>query len=176
MQSWEIYFDNVANGRPIATIGASTPDLQSSFWVSGVDSFTHLLLPTMALILASIAGYSRYSRASLLDVMNQDYIRTARAKGLTERTVIMRHAFRNALIPVTTVIALDFGALIGGAVVTERVFAWSGMGQLFTNAIDHVDLNPIMGVFLVTATSAVLFNFLADLIYSALDPRIRVSA
>jgi peptide/nickel transport system permease protein len=176
MQSWNIYFDQVALGRPIATIGSSTPDLQADFWVTGVDTFTHLALPTMALVLASIAGYSRYSRASLLDVMNQDYIRTARAKGLSERTVIMRHAFRNALIPVTTVIALDFGALIGGAVVTERVFGWSGMGALFVNALNSVDLNPIMGVFLVTAISAVVFNFLADLIYSALDPRIRVSA
>jgi peptide/nickel transport system permease protein len=176
LQSWAIYFSEVANGRPIATIGSSTPDLVASFWVTGVDSFTHVALPTVALVLASIAGYSRYSRASLLDVMNQDYIRTARAKGLSERTVIMRHAFRNALIPVTTVIALDFGALIGGAIVTERVFGWSGMGALFNNALNDTDLNPIMGFFLVTAVAAVVFNALADLIYSALDPRIRVSA
>ena len=162
--------------RPLATIGSETPDLDASFWVHGVDSFTHILLPTIALLLASLAGYSRYSRASLLDVMNQDYIRTARAKGLTERTVVMRHAFRNALIPITTVIALDFGALISGAIVTERVFAWSGMGALFNQALDKVDLNPIMGFFLVTAIAAIFFNFLADIIYSALDPRIRVTA
>lgn len=176
LQSWNVYFNQVALGRPIATIGSSTPDLTADFWVTGLDSFSHVALPTMALVLASIAGYSRYSRASLLDVMNQDYIRTARAKGLSERTVIMRHAFRNALIPVTTVIALDFGALIGGAIVTERVFGWSGMGALFNNALNNTDLNPIMGVFLVTAISAVVFNLVADLIYSGLDPRIRVSA
>jgi peptide/nickel transport system permease protein len=176
MQSWSIYSSEVANGRPIATIGASTPDLVGSFWVTGIDTFTHLLLPTVALILASLAGYSRYARASLLEVMNQDYIRTARAKGLSERTVVMRHAFRNALIPITTVIALDFGALISGAIVTERVFAWSGMGALFNIALNRVDLNPIMGFFLVTAIAAIAFNFLADILYSALDPRIRVTA
>nr|WP_194241476.1 ABC transporter permease [Galbitalea soli] len=176
LKSWDVYFNQVAQGRPVATIGSGTPDLTADYWITGLDSFTHLLLPTMALILASIAGYSRYSRASLLDVMNQDYIRTARAKGLTERTVIMRHAFRNALIPVTTVIALDFGALIGGAVVTESVFGWTGMGALFQGAINIVDVNTIMGVFLITAVAAVVFNALADLIYTGLDPRIRVSA
>jgi peptide/nickel transport system permease protein len=176
LKSWQIYFGQVANGRPISTIGSSTPGLQASFWVTGIDTFGHLVLPTLALILASLAGYSRYARASLLDVLNQDYIRTARAKGLTERTVVMRHAFRNALIPITTVLALDFGALIGGAVQTEIVFGWSGMGALFVNALHKVDLNPIMGFFLVTAIAAIFFNFLADVIYSALDPRIRVTA
>ena len=176
LQSWNIYVTQVVNGRPIATIGSSTPDLVGSFWVNGIDTFTHLLLPTLALILASLAGYSRYARASLLEVMNQDYIRTARAKGLTERTVVMRHAFRNALIPITTVVALDFGALISGAIVTERVFAWTGMGALFNAALYRVDVNPIMGFFLVTAVAAISFNFLADVAYSALDPRIRVTA
>jgi peptide/nickel transport system permease protein len=176
MQSWGIYTNQVASGRPISTVGAGTPDLQGSFWITGIDGFTHLLLPTTALVLISIASYSRYARSSLLDVLNQDYIRTARAKGLTERTVVMRHAFRNALIPITTVIALDLGALISGAVLTETVFAWSGMGALFVQALSHVDLNPIMGFFLVTSITVIVFNFLADVVYSALDPRIRVTA
>lgn len=177
LHSWNLYVTGVATGRPIATIGSQTPDLEGvSFWIQGLDIFSHLILPTSALILASIASYSRYTRASLLDVLNQDYIRTARAKGLTERTVVMRHAFRNALIPITTILALDFGALIGGAVLTETVFGWTGMGALFRQAINDVDLNPIMGVFLVTATAAVLFNLAADLLYAALDPRIRVTA
>jgi peptide/nickel transport system permease protein len=176
MQSWNIYANSdEVSGRPIATIGSQTPDLVGSYWVEGLDSFTHLLLPTAALILASLAGYTRYTRASLLDVMNQDYIRTARAKGLSERTVVMRHAFRNALIPITTIVALDFGALIGGAVITERVFGWVGMGQMFQQALPMVDVNPIMGVFLVTGIAAVVFNLIADLIYTSLDPRIRVS-
>lgn len=176
MQSWGIYSTQVTNGRPISTVGASTPDLQGSFWVTGIDSFTHLLLPTTALILISVASYSRYARSSLLDVLNQDYIRTARAKGLTERTVVMRHAFRNALIPITTIIALDLGGLISGAVLTETVFAWSGMGALFVQALLRVDLNPLMGFFLVTSITVIVFNFLADVVYSALDPRIRVTA
>jgi peptide/nickel transport system permease protein len=177
LHSWNLYVNDVATGRPIATIGSQTPDLTGvSFWIQGLDVFSHLVLPTFALILASIASYSRYTRASLLDVLNQDYIRTARAKGLTERTVIMRHAFRNALIPITTILALDFGALIGGAVLTEYVFGWTGMGALFRQALVDVDLNPIMGVFLVTSTTAVLFNLIADLVYAGLDPRIRVTA
>lgn len=176
MGSWAIYSDQVANGRPISTVGASTPDLEGSFWITGIDSFTHLLLPTTALVLISVASYSRYARSSLLDVLNQDYIRTARAKGLTERTVVMRHAFRNALIPITTIIALDLGGLISGAVLTETVFGWSGMGALFVQALNRVDLNPLMGFFLVTAITVIVFNFLADVVYSALDPRIRVTA
>jgi peptide/nickel transport system permease protein len=177
LHSWNLYVNDVATGRPIATIGSQTPDLTGvSYWIQGIDTFTHLVLPTAALILASIASYSRYTRASLLDVLNQDYIRTARAKGLTERTVIMRHAFRNALIPITTILALDFGALVGGAVLTETVFGWTGMGALFQQALLGVDLNPIMGVFLVTSVAAVLFNLLADLLYAGLDPRIRVAA
>jgi peptide/nickel transport system permease protein len=176
MKSWNIYSTQVTSGRPISTVGASTPDLQGSFWVTGLDGFTHLLLPTIALILISVASYSRYARSSLLDVLNQDYIRTARAKGLTERTVVMRHAFRNALIPITTVIALDLGGLISGAVLTETVFAWSGMGALFVQALNRIDLNPLMGFFLVTSITVIVFNFLADIVYSALDPRIRVTA
>ena len=162
-------------GRPIATFGAFTPNLEGSLWVHGVDTFTHLLLPTLALILVSFATYTRYSRASLLEVMNQDYIRTARAKGLTERTVVVRHAFRNALIPIATIVAFDIGSLIGGAVITERVFGWSGMGQLFQNGLDHTDPNPVMAFFLVTGGLAILFNLVADLAYAGLDPRIRVS-
>jgi peptide/nickel transport system permease protein len=178
MQDFQIYSQEIVNGRPIATVGSATPNLSSytsSFWIQGLDSFTHLLLPTLSLMLISLAGYSRYSRANLLDVLNQDYIRTARAKGLNERTVVMRHAFRNSLIPLTTVVAFDIGSLVGGAIVTETVFAWSGMGQLFDQALLTTDVNPLMGYFVVTGVIIVLFNIFADLIYSVLDPRIRVT-
>jgi peptide/nickel transport system permease protein len=141
----------------------------------GVDAFSHLLLPTAALMLVSVAGYVRYSRASLLEVLNQDYIRTARAKGLTERTVIMRHAFRNSLIPLTTIMAFDFAGLLGGAIITEQVFAWRGMGTLFNTGLAKFDLNLVMAVVLITSISALVFNLIADLVYSALDPRIRVT-
>lgn len=175
MSYWQAYANSSrVRGRPIATVGASTPGLGGNFWVQGIDLFTHLLLPTIAIILISFASYTRYSRASLLEVMNQDYIRTARAKGLTQRTVIVRHAFRNALIPITTVIAFDVGALIGGAVITETVFGWVGMGRLFVNGLAASDPNPVMAFFVVTGTLAVLFNLIADLVYAGLDPRIKV--
>ena len=177
MQAWPAYFNNGRiNGRPIATIGSETPNLQGDFWVHGLDTFTHLLLPTVALLLISLASYSRYARSSMLEIMNMDYIRTARAKGLNERTVVMRHAFRNALIPIATIVAFDIGALIGGAVITEQVFAFAGMGQLFVQALDRTDPNPVMGVFLITGVLALAFNLVADLVYSALDPRVRVKA
>jgi peptide/nickel transport system permease protein len=107
--------------------------------------------------------------------MNQDYIRTARAKGLTERTVVVRHAFRNALIPIATIVAFDVGGIVGGAVITETVFGWTGMGQLFINGLNQVDPNPVMAFFVVVGGLAILFNLIADLAYAALDPRIRVS-
>jgi peptide/nickel transport system permease protein len=175
MQSWAQYMYDIAFGRPIRTVGEGTTDLQADYWIMGIDGFVHLLLPTMALMLISLAGYVRYSRASLLEVLNQDYIRTARAKGLNERTVIMRHAFRNSLIPLTTIMAFDFAGVLGGAIITEQVFAWRGMGTIFNQALQRVDLNGVMGVVLVTSITALVFNLIADLIYSALDPRIRVT-
>jgi peptide/nickel transport system permease protein len=176
MMVWDDYASSGRiRGRPIATIGSSTPNLEGSLWVQGVDIYTHLLLPTIALILISFATYTRYSRASLLEVMNQDYIRTARAKGLAERTVVVRHAFRNALIPIATIVAFDIGGIVGGAVITERVFGWTGMGALFQNGLDGTDPNPVMAFFLVVGGLAILFNLIADLVYAALDPRIRVN-
>ena len=176
MQTFVPYFNTDAvNGRPIPTISQSNSLLPpGNFWFGLLDTLFHLFLPTIALTLISFAGYVRYSRGTLLEVLNQDYIRTARAKGLTERTVVMRHAFRNTLIPLTTIIVVDFAAIIGGAIITERVFAWQGMGTLFNKAITDLDLNLLMGVFFVTSTLAVLANLAADLLYSALDPRIRV--
>jgi peptide/nickel transport system permease protein len=175
MSYWQAYSNSSrVRGRPIATVGASTPGLGGNFWVQGIDLYTHLLLPTIAIILISFASYTRYSRASLLEVMNQDYIRTARAKGLTQRTVIVRHAFRNALIPITTIIAFDVGAIVGGAVITETVFGWTGMGRLFIDGLNAHDPNPVMAFFVVTGTLAVVFNLIADLVYAGLDPRIKV--
>ncbi len=177
MQAWPQYTGHPRiNGRPIATVGATTPGFTGDVWVTGLDSFTHLLLPTISLLLISFAGYTRYARAGMLETMNQDYIRTARAKGLSERVVVMRHALRNMLIPIVTLVATDVGALLGGAVITEKVFAISGMGSLFINSVGRVDVNPVMGYFLVIATTAIVFNFLADLAYAALDPRVRVVA
>lgn len=175
MRAWNDYINNPrVRGRPIATIGSETPSLQGDFWIHGIDSFTHLLLPTVSLMLISFAAYTRYARGGMLEVLNQDYIRTARAKGLPERTVIVRHAFRNTLIPLTTIVAFDVGGLIGGAIITERIFAFSGMGALFNQGLSAGDPNPVMAYFVVIAIFAITFNFLADLAYSALDPRVRV--
>ncbi|GAB2456839.1 ABC transporter permease [Xylanimonas ulmi] len=177
MQVWYLY--NRApqiNHRPISTIGAQTPGLRGDFWITTLDQWTHLILPTVTLILISFAGYTRYTRASMLEVMNQDYIRTARAKGLSERVVTVRHAFRNALIPLATIVPLDVAAMFGGAIITERIFAWSGMGAMFMSALQRADVNPIMGHFLVIGSLLVLASILVDFIYAALDPRIRVNA
>lgn len=178
MQTWKPYLQmDGVNGRPIPTVGQINPLLSNpDFWTSFLDRTVHLFLPTIALTLISFAGYIRYSRGTLLEVLNQDYIRTARAKGLSERTVIMRHAFRNTMIPLTTIIVVDLAGIIGGAIITERVFGWSGMGTLFNAAIQGLDLNLLMGVFFCTASLSVLANLVADLLYSALDPRIRVGS
>ncbi len=162
-------------GRPVKTSGSETPNLNADFWTTNLDYLMFLILPTLAIMLISFASYTRFTRASMLDVMSQDYVRTARAKGMNNRTVIVRHAFRNALIPLTTLVAFDFAGILGGAVITETVFGWSGMGKLFTTGVTNVDPNPVMAFFLVTATATVLFNMLADIAYAYLDPRIRLS-
>lgn len=169
---WPIYVGNVP--RPIGTIGSETPNFTGSFWELFIDKGTQLLLPTILLTLVSVAGYSRYTRAAMLEVGRQDFIRTARAKGLHERQVILKHALRNSLIPITTIMAFDFAGLLGGAIITERVFGWKGMGYLFGNGLNTVDPMPVMAFFIVTGTAAIFFNLLADILYAVLDPRIRV--
>src|SRR4029077_15123421 len=143
----------------------------SSTW--SLDRLQHIGLPVITLTVVSFALYSRYMRASMLDVINSDYVRTARAKGLSERKVVMRHVFRNALIPIVTVAALNFGALLGGAIITETVFTLDGMGYYFIQALNNLDLYEVMAYLLVTAIAVVVFNLIADILYGFLDPRIR---
>ena len=177
LQGWGDYSDQPAiNNRPIATIGASTPNLEGDFWIANLDTFTHLLLPSIALILISFASYTRYTRGSMLEVMGQDYIRTARAKGLNERTVVMRHALRNALLPLASIIPVDIITMIGGAVITETIFGWNGMGKLFIDSMRQSELDPIMAYILITGLLAIIANLVADFLYAVLDPRIRVNA
>lgn len=177
MQSWQEYSSSsVIRNRPIKTIGDRESRLEGSFWVITNDTFSHLVLPTLALMLISLASYTRYSRASMLEVLNQDYIRTARAKGLSERTVVVRHGFRNAMIPLATVVAVDIGGILGGAVITETVFEWNAMGRLFQTGLQAYDPNPVMAFFVVVALFAVVANLVADLLYAVLDPRIRIDA
>lgn len=144
-----------------------------AFADSPVDWLWHLVLPWTVLALISAAAYTRLTRSQLLDVMGQDYIRTARAKGLTESRTIGRHALRNAIIPVITLFGLDLGGLLGGAVITERVFSMPGLGSLLLEAVGAVDLPVLVGVTLVSAAFIVLANLVVDLGYGLLDPRVR---
>jgi peptide/nickel transport system permease protein len=138
-----------------------------------LDRLQHIGLPVMTLTIISFALYSRYMRASMLDVINTDYVRTARAKGLPEKRVIMRHVFRNALIPIATIAALNFGALLGGAIITESVFGLDGMGYYFIQKLGQLDIYAVMAWLLVVSTTIILFNLIADILYGYLDPRIR---
>jgi len=176
MQSWAAYSETDAvNYRPVPTYGQRKDQLVTGdFWINNMDMIMHLILPTFALILISLAGWIRFTRGALLEVLNQDYIRTARAKGLNERTVITRHAFRNMMLPLSSLFVGEIVGLISGAVITERVFGWQGMGTLGIKAINTYDLNLLMGVNLLLSVLVVLGNLLADLVYSALDPRIRL--
>jgi peptide/nickel transport system permease protein len=157
----------------VFTVGAETPNLTGSLGHRLADYAGHLVLPTIALALISFAAWSRYQRATMLDVLGSDYIRLARAKGLSRSRVMTRHALRNALIPLVTVVAIDTAALFGGAVITERVFAWQGMGALLVQGVETSDVNVLLAWLMVTSVLVVLFNLIADVLYAVLDPRIR---
>ncbi|MBV6401376.1 MAG: hypothetical protein CNIPEHKO_01677 [Anaerolineales bacterium] len=139
------------------------------------DRFLHLILPLTVLTMVNIAGWSRFVRASMLEVMRQDYVRTARAKGLSERVVIMRHAFRNALIPFITIVVFTLPGLFGGAIITESIFAWPGMGLLYIKALGDFDYPVAMSIFFILAVLTVIATLLRDVLYTLVDPRIRLS-
>lgn len=141
----------------------------------GVDYARHLVLPVATLCVQIVASWSRFERASMLDVLGADYVRTARAKGVPQRTVIMKHALRNALIPLVTVMSLDIGALFGGLIITEQIFSIGGMGRLFYNALLAGDVYVLEAWMVVVAACIIGFNLLADVLYGVLDPRIRLS-
>lgn len=167
--------NNSAGHTILYTIGQDNPGTTGT-WNVLLDAMQHTVLPVITLILITYAGWSRYQRASMLDVLNSDYVRLARAKGLTPRRVLYVHALRNALIPVTTVVALDFAAVIGGAVITEVVFGWEGMGKFLLEGLEgpvSPDTNVVQAWLMITATAVILFNIIADLLYAVLDPRIR---
>jgi peptide/nickel transport system permease protein len=138
-----------------------------------IDQVKHLILPVLALSVVEIAYWARYQRSSLLEVLNQDYIRTARAKGLAERRVIWKHAFRNSLIPMVTLLGLTLPELVNGAYIIESVFGWPGMGRLGVSSILSRDYPVVMGVTMLSAVLVVLGNLIADVLYALVDPRIR---
>ena len=155
----------------VAGLNSTNPGSGIHFWL---DRVQHLVLPVLTLAIIGIAGYSRFMRASMLEVINADYVRTARAKGLIERRVLLKHAFRNALIPLMTLAAIDFGTFFGGAVITETIYSLDGMGLYFINSLQAGETYAVMAWLLITATMVVIFNLIADVILGFLDPRIRL--
>jgi peptide/nickel transport system permease protein len=133
----------------------------------------HLIMPTFVLSIVSLAGYVRYLRASMLDVLKQDYVRTARAKGVADRRLVWVHAFKNAALPLITLIAMNIPRIFSGALITEQVFAWPGMGRLFVDHATRVDYPVLMGLVMSVAALVVVFSLVADIVYAYLDPRIR---
>jgi peptide/nickel transport system permease protein len=144
---------------------------EPSFW----QTVRHLILPATVLSLISVAKYTRYLRSSMLETIGQDYVRTARAKGLSERVILWGHAFKNGVIPLITVVMLDIPPLFGGALITEQVFAWPGMGRLYWESAVWVDYPVLMGIILLVSTLVVACNLIADISYAIVDPRIRLS-
>ena len=161
-----------ADGKPLLP-GSGMYTLGEDF--SLMDRIKHLILPVSMLTFVSAAGYMRYLRSSMLDVIHEDYVRTARAKGGSERLVIFKHALRNAIIPLVTLVALDLPSLFGGALFTETIFAWPGIGRLYFTAALKTDYPLVMAVLIIESALIIGSNLLVDFIYATLDPRIRLS-
>ncbi len=157
-------------GLPYLPTGADIWDTGDVF-----DLAWHLILPVSCLVIIQSAGYARFLRSSILETLGADYIRTARAKGLVERAVLFKHALRNAALPFVTIVGLDIPFLLGGAIVTESVYAWPGMGRLFWEYAQRGDYPVVMGVLLLVSSAVVLFTILTDVAYTFIDPRIRLS-
>lgn len=165
-----LQFQTWFGDTPFFTSRMNSPGVDGFGW----DRLMHMILPALTVAVQSVAIYSRYMRSSMLEVLNSDYLRTARAKGVSERRVIIRHAMRNALIPLTTFAALDVGAILGGLVITERIFEWPGMGNYFLDAFSDGDYVKILFWIMLVVLAVILFNLVADLLYGVLDPRIRL--
>ncbi|MET4002784.1 peptide/nickel transport system permease protein [Arthrobacter sp. UYCu511] len=166
--------NNFLGVQLISFTGEYTPGLDGGWWVQFWDRAGHLLLPTISLALMGAAGYSRYQRSAMLDVLAADYIRTARSKGRTRGSALVRHGVRVALIPMSTYFAYSFATVLAGAAVTELVFSWHGMGELLVQAISQSDINAFTGAILFNAILILIAGTLADVVYAALDPRVRV--
>jgi peptide/nickel transport system permease protein len=153
--------------------GETSPDAVGGAWNQFVDRLQHLVLPTFTLALGAIAGYSRYQRNAMLDVLGQDFIRTARAKGLTRRRALFKHGLRTALIPMATLFAYGVAGLVTGAVFTEKIFGWHGMGEWVVQGINTQDTNITAAITVFAGMTILLAGLLSDIIYAALDPRVR---
>lgn len=168
-----ISLNSLLGDQVVYTIGEKSVVVEGGAWAHLYDALGHMVLPTISLALISFGAWSRFQRASMLDVLGSDYVLFARAKGLSRRRVIVKHALRTALIPMTTVTALDFATLISGAVITETVFQWRGLGDFLVTSVEQRDVYAVLGWLLIVAIAVIVFNLIADLLYALLDPRIR---
>lgn len=172
-----IFLPNATGGAislPPGGLGGDVPP-EAGWWAVALDKLRYLALPLMILMLREVAVTTRFMRASMLEVMNQDFIRTARAKGLPSRKVLYKHALRNALVPILTIMGLSIPGLFGGAVITETVFSWPGMGKAILDALVSKDFNVVMVSLMLLSVLTVVFQLVTDLAYAVVDPRIRYS-
>ncbi|WP_327067082.1 ABC transporter permease [Kitasatospora sp. NBC_01250] len=166
---------NQASGHQLINFtGYETPGLSGGLGAHLLDWGVHLLLPTLSLALTGIATYSRYQRSTMLDVLGSDYLRTAEAKGLSRRKVLLKHGLRTAVIPMSTLFAYNILSIFTGATFTEVIFGWHGMGEWFISSVQENDINAVVAVNLFTAVTILASGFLADTLHAALDPRVRV--
>ena len=174
VQASGVEFNQLLDVQLFNTIGDGRYSAEGEApWPQFVNAFAHMALPTLVLMLTSFASWSRYQRTSMLEVLNSDYVRLARAKGLRNKVVIRRHALRTALIPLTTVFALGVAGIIDGTILTETVFQWRGLGDFFITAVENNDSYALMGWLILSGVMVILANLIADLLYGVLDPRIR---
>lgn len=169
-----LYLEKWTGVKLFYVAGMNDPGYSSmSFWGQMKDTWQHLMLPALSIALISLAGYARFQRASMLEVLHSDYLRTAKAKGLPRRKVIVKHALRNALIPIVTLVSLDIAFIIGGAIITESIFGWPGLGSLYITAIGTVDYPVVMAIVMIIGIGIVIMNIVADVMYGVMDPRVR---
>jgi len=169
-----LYLERWTGVKVFYVTGMNDPSYETmSTFQQLMDSLRHLTLPAVAIAVISLAGYSRFQRASMLEVLHSDYLRTAKAKGLPRSRVIVKHALRNALIPIVTLVSLDIAFIIGGAIITESIFAWPGLGRLYIQAIQTVDYPLVMAIVMVIGIGIIIMNIVADVLYGVMDPRVR---
>ena len=169
-----LYLERWTGVKLFFVAGMNSPGYGAMSTVGQIaDTMSHLFLPAISIALISLAGYSRFQRSSMLEVMHSDYLRTAKAKGLPRRRVVVKHALRNALIPVVTLVSLDIAFIIGGAIITESIFGWPGVGRLYIDAIGTIDYPVVMSIVMVIGIGIVLMNIVADILYGVMDPRVR---
>ena len=175
LKEWAIQINSSTGAHIFDTLWEQSTPPPSGFFAQLGDDATHMILPVLTLSLLSYAAWSRFQRSAMLEVLGSDYMRLARAKGLSPTRVLFKHGLRNALIPLATQVALDTAALLSGAVITETIFSWRGMGLFFINSIQMADPKSVMAWLLVAAIFVVVMNLIADLLYAVLDPRIRLA-